>query len=92
MSSLKVKSKLKMPFRLNMPDKKLPCRTVRFILIFRLIKLVKDTIKSVRSESLLQRTLLAIDVMREARGTHKASNSTNAKLQCAIRAILNLNS
>ena len=54
--------------------------------------MVKDSMKNVRSESALQRTLLAVDVMREARGQYKASNSNNAKLRMAIRAILNLNS
>ena len=64
---------------------------MNYNLNFRLIKLVKDSMKSVRSESALQRTLLAVDMMREARGSYKASNSTNSKLKEAIRAILNLN-
>ena len=64
---------------------------MNYNLIFRLIKLVKDSMKYVRSESALQRTLLAVDMMREARGSYKASNSTNSKLKEAIRAILNWN-
>ena len=64
---------------------------MNYNLIFRLIKLVKDSMKYVRSESALQRTLLAVDMMREAHGSYKASNSTNSKLKEAIRAILNLN-
>ena len=59
--------------------------------ICRLIKLVKDSMKTVRSKCALQRTLLAVDMMREGRGSYKASNTTNSKPREAIRAILNLN-
>lgn len=55
---------------------------------FRTIKLVKDFIQSTRSEAGLQRILLAVDVMREARGNFKASNFTNIGLINAINSIL----
>ena len=53
--------------------------------------LVKDRMKSVRSESALQRTLLAVDMMREAHGSYTARNTTNYNVREAIRAILNWN-
>ena len=56
----------------------------------RSIKLIKDYIKSTRSEDGLQRTLLSVDVMRERRGKFTNSNFNNAQLKRAISGILEL--
>ena len=56
----------------------------------RTIKMIKDYIKTTKSEQGLQNILLAVDVMRERSGRFKASNFTNAKLSKAIDGMLEL--
>ena len=50
----------------------------------RTIKMMKDYVKTTRSEDGFQRTLLAVDVMRERRGRFKNSNFNNAQLKTAV--------
>ena len=52
--------------------------------------MIKDYIKSTRTEDGLQRTLLSVDVMRERCGKFNSSNFNNAKLRKAIQGILEL--
>ena len=56
----------------------------------RTIKMMKDYIKTTRSEDGFQRTLLSVDVMRERRGRFKNSNFNNAQLKTAVCGILDL--
>ena len=56
----------------------------------RTIKMIKDYVKSTRSEEGLQNILLSVDVMRERSGNFKSSNFTNTKLSQAIDRMLQL--
>lgn len=58
---------------------------------FRAIKLVQDYMKTTRMEEGLQRTILAVDLMRETRGIFKNSNFNTAKLRNVLVRILALN-
>ena len=54
------------------------------------IMMVKDFLQMVRSEDALQRTLLAIDLVREERGHFVNSNFNNLKLKNVVKSILDL--
>ena len=56
----------------------------------RTIKMMKDYIKTTRSEDGFPRTLISVDVMRERRGRFKNSNFNNAQLKTAVCGILDL--
>ena len=56
----------------------------------RTIKLIKDYIKTTKSEQGLQNILLTVDVMRERSGQFKSSNFNNKKLSEAIDSMLEL--
>ena len=56
----------------------------------RTIKMIKDYIKTTRSEEGLQNILLAVDVMRERCGNFKSNNFNNTELSRAIDGMLEL--
>ena len=56
----------------------------------RMIKLIKDRIKSVRSEDALQDIIISVDEMRKRCGKYKANVINNTKLRNAVRGMLEL--
>ena len=58
----------------------------------RMIKLIKERIKSVRSEAALQDILITVAEMRKRCGNYKSNNMNNSKLRQAVRGMLSLQS
>ena len=56
----------------------------------RTMKMIKDYVKTTRSEEGLQNILLAVDVMRERCGNFKSNNFNNTQLSRAIDGMLEL--
>ena len=56
----------------------------------RMIKLIKERIKSVRSEGALQDILITVAEMRKRCGSYKSNDMNNSKLRQAVRGMLSL--
>ena len=56
----------------------------------RLIKVVKDRIRTVHEEDRLQELIVWVAALRKRCSGHKASNFNNRKLQTAVRRVLQI--
>ena len=60
------------------------------MICFRLIKVVKDRIRTVHQEDRLQNLIVCVAALRKRCVGHKASNSNSLEWQAAVRGVLKL--
>ena len=60
------------------------------IICFRLIKVVKDRIRTVHQEDRLQNLIVSVAALRKRCVGHKASNSNSREWQAAVQGVMKL--